>query len=244
MDYIDYIKNKTQLNFWYRARLSLIENLLAQVLNKNSKATILDIGCGTGTELRVLEKYGKVVALDKNSKSLKIANKVCSQILQVDIEKESLGSREYDVICCFDVLEHLDNDSQALANIYKSLKKGGYLLFSVPAYQFLFSSHDYALGHVRRYSKKDIEEKIKLLNFSIYRLSYWNSLLFPVILTLRIVKKFYFKIKKKHKHQTETFKLRTFFDNLLFNVLNFESNLTQSKLKLPFGLTIYGIVRK
>ena len=248
MDYKDFQLQQYQeeLHFWYKARKNLIFNILNSVLkNYDKNRSILNIGCGTGTELEIIKQFGSVVALDKNQSALSEVKKLNFETMQVDIEKYELPKEYYNAICCFDCLEHLKNDQKAIDNIYQSLKPGGYFIFSVPAFQFLFSSHDIAMEHFRRYGKKEIKYKLEKSGFRVARLDYWNTLLFPVIVAIRLAKKIvYFVLPKEKKHKTEIKNSNKYLNKLLFWILNLENNKFLFNLLKPFGVSVWGIYRK
>ncbi len=247
MDYKDYLEQKkeTGMHFWYRARLLLFEYLLKKLFSKNKKdRIILNIGCGTGTENKIIKQYGQLTALDINKNALREANKDDCQTLLGDIELVDLKKKYFDLICAFDILEHLEQDELVLAKIFASLKSGGKFIFTVPAYSFLYASHDIALGHKRRYNKKEIEQKLKIAGFKFIEIAYWNSILFPFQAIFRILKKGVFKILKIEKHTTEIKYLNKSLNKLLYFIMKQDIRLIRKKMGLPFGLTIYGIVEK
>jgi len=256
MDYRDYIlqSDETGLHFWYAARLKLIDILLKKTLiNQTDARSILDIGCGTGTELDLLAGYGRVIALDINQTALKIARQKNYRTISADIEKLSLPENSYDAVCCFDSLEHLTDEQKVLNNIFRSLKDDGYLLFTVPAFQFLFSTHDLALQHHRRYSQHELKEKLTTADFNIITIGYWNSILFPLEALVRLSNKFSArggsafggnKSNKKSSYQSDAKPINPLLNKILFSVLNLENKIINYGIKLPFGLTIYGIARK
>lgn len=244
MDYNDYVsQNKSdKLHFWYKARLVLIDNLLKKISDADDNL-ILDVGCGTGTELDILKKYGKVIALDVNENSLKLAKNNNCQTICMDIENHSLKSDTYDIVCCFDVLEHLKKDEQVLKNISNSLKNGGHFIFTVPAYQLIFGPHDKALGHFRRYNKSEIREKLRKANFKIICLGYWNFIFLPLLAILRILKRVVSNFSRNASFKTELKNNNYLVNKIMFSVLKFEANLA-NKVNVPFGLSIFGIVKK
>ncbi len=248
MDYRDYIlqSDKTGLNFWFAAKLILIKNLLKKVfIEKVNNRTILDLGCGTGTELATLNEFGLVTALDNNQTSLNLIKQQGYEIILADIEKFSLPENSYDAVCCFDLLEHLTDDQKVLNDIFRSLKNNGYLLFTVPANKPIFSSHDLALAHRRRYNKKELNNKLTKADFTIITLGYWNSILFPLEAAIRLIKKFLFlKLLKITNHKSDAKPTNPIINKILFSILNFENILIDRGIKFPFGLTIYGIARK
>lgn len=144
------------------------------------------------------------------------------------------------------MLEHLQNDQKVIDNIFLSLKKGGYLFFTIPAFQSLFSSHDIVIEHYRRYSKKDIFNKLVKTDFKIIKLNYWNSFLFPFIAVIRLLKKLIILFQKTKRYpESEMKTLNQYLNKLLFFILNLENNpIFFNKIIMPFGLTIYGIAKK
>ena len=246
MDYKDFLSTgQKNLSFWHKARLNLILYLLKNTFgNYNKNRKILDIGCGTGTELKILSRFGQVTALDINQNAVEIAKKNNSQIILADIEKYDLDNNYYDAVCCFDILEHLKKDQEVIKNIFNSLKTNGLFFFTVPAYQFLFSGHDIILGHKRRYSKKDILLKLEKAGFKVIKINYWFFLLFPIALTVRIIKTIFAKLNKNNIYKPDMKNHNKYIEQLLFRVLNLENKLMPYNINLPFGLTIYGIAKK
>lgn len=249
MDYKDYkIQKQKNVNFehfWHKARKKLIFNLLNFVfVNYSNDRIILDIGAGTGTEIKEIKKFGNVTAFDINEKALKIAKNLGHKIILGDIEKYNLKSNVYDCVCCFDILEHLDKDTKVIKKIHSSLKKDGYLIFTVPSYQALFGQHDMALEHKRRYSKKEINNKLKKIGFEIIKIGYWNSILFPLIAFFRLIKIIIYKIFNIKKCQTESRPVNKYINDLFYFILNLENKAFKKKNSFPFGLSIYGIAKK
>ena len=242
MDYTDHILQKNnEGHFWYEARKVLIDNLFTHIkLREKEEINILDIGCGTGTELELISSFGKLTALDINKKALEIASKKGYKTKILDIQKCDLEKNHYDVACSFDVLEHLEDDYSALKNICSSLKEGGYFLFSVPAHPSIFSQHDIALEHKRRYTKKGLKEKLESECFGKVELYYWNSFLFPGIYLIRMFKKIFLKNIKLGSEARQKDKL---LNKILFLILKFEAKFFFRKKGMP-GLSIYGIARK
>ncbi|MBL7058561.1 class I SAM-dependent methyltransferase [Patescibacteria group bacterium] len=248
MDLIDYqkINSNTSNHFWYKARTIAINNFLKQKLKTySSNRQILEIGCGTGINIATLNKYGIVTGLDINKDSIQIAKELgCKRIIQADVEKYKLEPNSFDTICAFDCLEHIKNDHAALENIYQALKPNGYLFLSAPSYPLLFSSHDIAMMHQRRYSKNDILSKFNKVNFVNTEFYYWNSILLPAIGTVRLIKRLLFMFLRKVDHKSEAVSHSPILNKLLFTILNIENKIIQKKIYLPFGLSTFIIAQK
>lgn len=127
---------------------------------------ILEVGCGIGNFTKFLTYFGKVFAIDINKEFLKETARLSGGKAKVgfgDIEKAQyfFSRQKFNCIVCLNVLEHIENDDQAVRNLYKLLEDKGYLIIIVPIHPFLYGSIDKTIGHFRRYSKKEIVEKIK-----------------------------------------------------------------------------------
>ncbi len=234
MDYIDYIEGQTEQNFWFKSKKRLINILLLKMNLKNLK--ILNIGAGTGADLDILNHYGDIFICDINKRALNLIpkdlfkeKKVCSATnLQYPDE-------QFDVVCSFDVFEHIEDDKKVVTEVYRVLKKGGFLFFTVPAFNFLFSAHDKALKHVRRYNKKTMYQLLN--NFRDIEISYWNSFLFIPFAILRF-------LKKKSKPKTDYFNLPSLIEKVFLKILTVENRIIKNGYKLPLGLSLIGYCKK
>jgi len=154
MDYKDYQSGKVKLDFWFRAKNDLIEKLLFNQFPKKKKLKILNLGAGTGSDLEILNNFGEVYVIDVEKKALDlIPDNLCVEKKICDACKLIYKDDFFDLVVSFDVFQHIENDEIAIKEAYRVLKKKGILFFSVPALQKLYSSHDKALEHKRRYSK-------------------------------------------------------------------------------------------
>ena len=153
MDYKEYENGESaSRHFWHRAKNDLIFRLLSKLKKRNLK--ILNLGAGTGDDLETLNKFGTVYVTDINENALSlIPNNLCAEKKRCDAQNLTYPNEFFDVVTSFDVFEHIPDDKKAINEVSRVLKKDGHLIFSVPAFQFLYSAHDKALEHKRRYSK-------------------------------------------------------------------------------------------
>lgn len=133
---------------------------------------ILEIGCGIGNFTKELEKFGNVWALDYNRSYVKEAKKLVNKKTKVgfgDIQKGEyfFKQKTFDTIVCINVLEHIENDTKALVNINKLLKKGGNLVLLVPEGPLLYGAIDKAVNHYRRYKKNKLTNRLEQLKLKI-----------------------------------------------------------------------------
>jgi ubiquinone/menaquinone biosynthesis C-methylase UbiE len=234
MDYRDYIDGQTGEQFWFRSKKDLINILMNKIGRKNLK--ILNIGAGTGVDLEIMNRFGNIYIIDVNKKALDlIPSNLYSEKKLCDATDLPYPNDFFDIVCSFDVFEHIKNDKKAVLEAHRVLKKGGLLLLMVPAFNFLFSAHDRALLHYRRYSKKKLYELLRI--FKNEYLSYWNSILFIPLSILRI-------LKKRAKPKTDYFNLPSLLEKAFLNFLRIENKLIMKDYRLPFGLSLVGVYRK
>lgn len=143
---------------------------------------ILEAGCGVGNFTKDLTEYGRVFAVDINKNHIMEISKDVRNIAEVgfgDIEKGQYffnNNQKFDTVICLNVLEHIKDDKKALKNLYNLLKKGGFLILLVPAYDFLFGEIDKSIGHYRRYNRKDLNNLIMNVGFKIIKKRVLNML--------------------------------------------------------------------
>lgn len=180
-----------QRHWWYRARREVLAALIAREANPPADAQILEIGCGTGHNLEMLGKFGRVDALELDDEARSLAEKRLGRsVMSAPLPKlAGVPQKHYDLVGAFDVIEHIDDDSAALASIAKRLKPGGKFVMTVPAHQWMWSAHDVANHHKRRYSKKGLRQLIDASPMKLDRIGYFNSLLFPLAVAERLASK-------------------------------------------------------
>jgi SAM-dependent methyltransferase len=174
-------------HWWYRARRKVLSALIKRYAAVPAKAQILEIGCGTGHNLGMLGAFGSVDAIEVDAQARSLA----SQRLGRDVrnaplpELSGIAEASYDLIALLDVLEHIEDDHAALVSIGKRLKGNGRVLLTVPAHPWMWSGHDVANHHHRRYTRAAFRAVIEGAGFRIERLSAFNSLLFPLAVAQR-----------------------------------------------------------
>jgi len=157
----------------------LIEKILKTYEFKNP---LLEIGCGTGEFIEMLKKYrfeGELI--DINQDTIEHCRKKCKKLsLNVKVNKKNFfdceSNKKVNSIFMFEVLEHIENDEMALEKVNELLNQNGFFLMSVPAKQSLFSKEDAFQGHIRRYEREDLRNKLKKAGFKIELFWCYNPL--------------------------------------------------------------------
>ena len=220
-------------HWWFESRKNIIQKILQKYVNK--KINILDYGAGSGVNVEMLSKFGKVDIYEPHKETAKYLNKKYSGKKFKIIKKHSI--KKYDLIILADVLEHIKNDKKKIKELSRKLKKNGKLLITVPAYKFLFTKKDVILGHYRRYRLSEIKSIFN--DFRIKKLSYFNFFLFlPISISLLIYKilnsDFIDSVEKKPNYILNLF---------LFLIFNIESKIINF-FNFPFGISILGMFEK
>ena len=227
--------------WWHIGRGYIIQSLLSKItLKRNSR--ILDAGCGTGGNIKILSRFGNVVGIDNSPEAIKFCKKRGFENVQLrDIKNTGFPSNSFDLIVALDLLEHLDNDIETLKEFYRILKKDGYILISVPAYQFLWSEHDVAVHHKRRYSMEEIHRRLLKANFYIVKETFAITFIAPIVFIYRIIRKVCpgFKKQKNSDYVILPVPLNNFFIFLLKT----EAFLLRY-INFPFGISIMCIAKK
>ena len=169
-------------HWWYVARREVLRDLIARRIAPPTGARILEIGCGTGHNLAMLADFGQVEGHELDVAARGVATARFGPVVGDARLPELTGvpERAYDLVALLDVLEHVADDVASLASIARRLKPGGRILVTVPQYQWLWSGHDVANHHHRRYSKTALRRVIAAAGLHCDLLTSFNSLLFSL----------------------------------------------------------------
>jgi SAM-dependent methyltransferase len=178
-------------HWWFRGRRRVLVNLLRQALRSRADLPrILDYGCGTGGNTPVYASLGRVVGIEPDAAAIRLAHtRGQAQYCRSNGTDLPFRPAVFDAVLASDVLEHIEDDHDAMSEIARVLRPGGVVIVTVPAHQWLFSRHDAALHHCRRYSKARLRRLVQGGGLRVRRLSYWNAILFPGICLHRLVEK-------------------------------------------------------
>ncbi len=227
--------------WWHAGRLRIIEKELARQTDRKKSLKILNIGCGTGGTVRMLEKFGEVVNVDASDEAIKFMKKNgFDNIIKVDGINLPFDSVVFDMVCAFDVLEHIDKDTDAMREWRRVLKPNGKIMMTVPAYQWLWSAHDESLSHYRRYTTRRLRAIAKTVNLRPIKLTYAIVFSFILVVGFRLLASVF---KKKTTSESSYVELPRVVNNLFIGLLFIEASL-HGFLKFPFGTSVLAVFKK
>lgn len=182
-DEIQHLAAVEDRHWWYKERRALLTRELRRL---PAPGRALDIGAAGGGNTRVLRGHGwPALAVDYSAAAVEIARARGVDAMRADARELPVRSGACDLVTAFDVLEHIDEDYLVCAEIARVLRPGGTALISVPCDMALWSAHDEACGHMRRYSRSGLADVVQKADLTIDRMWSWNVLLRPVVMWRR-----------------------------------------------------------
>lgn len=229
-------------HWWFTARLKILECLVKKYIkHKKTKLRILNVGVATGATTKMLEKFGEVVSVEYDEACCAfLREKVGIHAINASLTDLPFENHTFDLVCAFDVIEHIEDDIKAIQEIKRVLSEDGFYFITVPAFNFLWSKHDEINHHFRRYTLADLSNIISKNKLTISYKSYFNFWLFPPIALVRMAQKI---IPRKEKARSsgsdaEVMNTSNLINKMLFNVFLSEKKLLHSGIRFPFGISI------
>lgn len=224
--------NQMERSWWYRARARVSRTALerAHVLRV---ADVLDFGAGFGGMYESLRQSGERIYAFEPDKEADAAARKRGYADVFPTEEAALTANTYDLIGAFDVVEHIENDHAFLRHAFASLKPGGHIVITVPAFPFLWSIHDVNHHHYRRYTKASMTAALETSGFEVVYKSYWNMCLSIPAGLMRLL----------GRSGEGALALPYWLDTIFYTVLSIE-NVLMKFTSLPFGTSLVVVARK
>ena len=228
-----------ETHWWYRALHRLIFQALEAELPEWREKEIVDVGCGTGAILKQLGNPEQNVGIDLAPEAISFCRqRGLNNVRQGDICALPFADASFDAAICSSVLYHqwVGDVEGAVREMYRVLRPGGVLLINVPAFPLLHSAHDDAVMTARRFRKREIRELLQKQNFTIRRLTYWTTFLFPLAVAARTLGGS--KMGQDFETEGTSFPQRT-----LSRIMALELRLLRN-VSLPFGVALLAVARR
>jgi SAM-dependent methyltransferase len=227
-------------HWWYRGRRSVLERVIAD-LRLPARARILDAGCGSGRNMVELARHGSVMGIELSQTSVGLARaRGVGEVVEGSVLGMPFDADSFDLAASLDVIEHLEDDLGALRELRRVVAPGGSLLVTVPAYQWLWSGHDEINHHHRRYTRSSLQAAAEEAGWEQVRTTYFNSLLLPVAILLRVLDRL---SRKTTESSLDLWVPPRPMNWLLERPLALEAALIGRGGRIPAGLSLLAVFR-
>lgn len=234
----DRIRDLEADHWWFVGRRQILRGLLQRV-GTPIGAKILEVGCGAGGNVPLLRDFGEVTALEPDDESRAYAGERLGMTVDTGLLPDGLpyAPESFDLVCAFDVVEHVDDDAASVQALARLVKPGGAILTTVPAYQWMWSHHDVLHHHKRRYRLPAYRALFEAAGLTIETATYFNTLLFPLAAAQRTAKRLL------GDQSADDAMPPAALNKALTSIFALETPLATGP-GLPFGLSIAVIARK
>ncbi len=224
-------------HWWLVGRRVVLQSVLRATIPPGA-LSLVEIGCGGGSFLPIAAEFGRVVGIEASPEFLEVARRRGFTVLEGSLpDRIPLAAGSCDVALLFDVLEHIEDDREALRAVAGLLKPGGLVICTVPAYQWLWSSHDEVLGHRRRYTARGLRRLAGEAGLRPLRVTYFNALLALPIAGFRLLR------RRRHARDHDLTRVPPFLNALLTRIFSSESGWLR-RANFPFGVSVLMVARR
>ena len=235
-----------QRHFWFRGFKRFVAPLIEEATAGRSNPKLLDAGCGTGANLPFLQRYGTAFGLELFWRGIQLGNRHgLPRLVQGSVTHLPLPDASIDVVLSFDVLYCLETPAEqaAMHEMFRVLKRGGFVVINVAALEMLKGDHSALGGEVRRYTKRELGDKLRRVGFDVKRLTYTNASLFPIAATVRALQRFR-GIKSDQNNKGDFYIPPAPINAIFSGVLALESRLVAAGIDMPVGSSLLCLAQK
>ncbi len=228
-------------HWWYVGRRKIIQTFVERICANldNQDVRILDVGCGTGANLKMLGLYGQAEGVDISEQAVEFCKRRgLSSVKLGAIEELPYDDQSFDIITALDVLEHLDDDGAGLQEMRRVLRPGGTLLLFVPAFMFLWGVQDDVSNHRRRYRLPALQRLVEENGFVVEKATYANITFFVPVLLVRTIMR-WLGIRAATEYEINIKKMNTPLSQLFA-----AERLLLTRGRFPFGVSALCVARR
>ncbi|MFT3827359.1 MAG: methyltransferase domain-containing protein [Chitinophagaceae bacterium] len=232
-------------HWWFIVRAGILKKVINRCTGIKAGARILNAGVATGRTTEDLSIFGSVTSVENDPECCRfLREELNMEVTEASVTDLPFEDGIFDMICVLDVLEHVDDDRSALKELHRLNSKDGWLVLTVPAYQWLWSRHDEVNHHCRRYTRSQIRQRLEQSGYRIQYLSYFNSFLFPFIAVYRLVSRPFVKgTPLKSDFEIAGFEYKSWTNKLFGGIFGIEKKLIPS-IRFPFGVSVIAVASK
>jgi len=233
-------------HWWFRVRAKIIAERLEAQLGERRGLKILNIGAATGRSTELLSAYGKVTSIEYDADCCAYTNeRLGLGILNASILDLPFEAEQFDLVCAFDVIEHVEEDGQAVVEMKRVCKTDGILYITVPAFMSLWSHHDVVNQHFRRYTMPQIVQLFDPAKEKVLCKTYFNFFLYFPILAFRLLSRLIPErwIRKEAGSDFTVVDQDSWVNRIFYFIFDLERKLLRI-IKFPIGVSILFMMKK
>ena len=227
-------------HWWFRGRRELLAAMIRE-LEIRPEARTLDVGSGTGANLRLLVELGfeRVSGLDRSEEAIRYCGeKALPPVERGDLCDLPFAEADFDLVIATDVLEHVEDEARAVGELRRVLRPGGRLIVTVPAFQTLWGLQDRVSHHQRRYRRRELEARLREGGLEVGRSFYFNYLLFaPIWLARRVLRLLRIELASENEINT------SLVNAVLARIFSWDVR-SAPRLRPAFGVSILALARR
>lgn len=228
-------------HWWFVGRRAVVSAVLPDPNGDGLPDRVLDAGCGSGRTLEMLRGRGQLSGIDLDAQALAAARaRGLADVRECAVEALPWPDEAFGLVTCLDVIEHTDDDVRALAELRRVMAPGATLVVTVPAYQALWSEHDEAHRHRRRYTRSSFLRAARGAGLEAVRDSYFNTVLFPAAAAFRLAG----RLRRGPAPRTNYEMTPGALDRPLAGIMRAEARYIGAGGRLPFGLSLLAVLRR
>lgn len=242
--YVEYYRVENA-HWWFLGRWHIFLDVIRREFNHRSEGIkALDVGCGTGTMLGHLDSFGPAFGVDCAIEAIRFCqSRGRNRVTQGFAAALPFEDESFDLVCALDLLEHVSDDTVSLKEFGRVCRSDGCILITVPAYRFLWGRQDEISDHVRRYTAGELRVKIQTAGLVVRKLTYFNTLLFPLITPIRLGYRLLPRSRHRELKSDFTMTQPGLLNNFLARVFSAESAII-NRVSVPFGVSILAVAGK
>lgn len=229
-------------HWWFEGRRTIFD-VVIRSLGLGREALMLDLGCGTGANLNFLATHGRAIGLDRGAAAAHYARaRTAVPVFIGDVTALPFAANSIDLITAFDLIEHIDDDGACAAELARVCRPGGYVMVTVPAFQWMWGPQDVINHHKRRYRAHELSRLFTEQGLQIARFTYLNTILFPVVAAVRLLRRV---VPQRNGHLKSDFSMTRPgpLNTLLSRVFGAEAYVIR-RWRLPIGVSLLCVARK
>ncbi len=231
-------------HWWFSARRHIIASLLDKYAAPFPSTRVADVGCGMGASFPMLGRFGSVLGVDFSTTALALSRqRGHRRLVAAGLPFLPFADAHFDIVCAFDVIEHIEDDRAAARELWRVCRPGGLLVVTVPAYRWLWSEHDDINEHKRRYTRSELAACLTQIGCRVLKLSYMNTLLAPPLMAFRVLKNLLGRRDRSAAPRSDVFPVAAPVNAVLRAVFSSEAAWLRVA-RFPFGISLICVARK